>query len=375
MLTARQLNRATLARQLLLERQALDPVQAMRHMVALQAQEPASPYVAMWNRLDGFDPAQLDAAFADAAMIKASLMRITLHAVTTEDYPAFHAAMVDTLRAARLNDKRFKETGLSVEDADDLIPQLRRFVARPRSKADIEGLLERQLGAPPSARLWWALRTYAPIRHAPTGEPWSFKVRADYLAAPRSKRVPTDAATQHLVRRYLEGFGPATAQDVGQFSLLRMSTVRPALEAMEDELVTLEGPGGAVLFDIADGAIPDGDTPAPPRLLAMWDSILLAYADRSRVIPDDYRSTVIRINGDVLPTVLVDGYVAGVWRPLDGGVEVTAFEKLSRATWQALEGEAASLVTLLAGRDPDAYSRYGNWWPKLPSTERRTIGV
>ena len=157
-LTTRRLNRATMARQLLLERHDLDVVEGLRRVAALQAQEPASPYVALWNRIDGFDPSQLDEAFADRALIKASLMRITLHAVTADDYPAFHAAMLDTLRASRLNDKRFRDTGLSIEEADALIPKLLRYVLRPRSKDDIEAWLEQRLGRPPPARLWWALR-------------------------------------------------------------------------------------------------------------------------------------------------------------------------------------------------------------------------
>src|SRR5919107_6041316 len=116
-LTARQLNRATLARQLLLRREPLDVVEAVHRIVALQAQEPASPYIALWNRVADFDPANLDHAFADHSVVKATLMRITLHAVDAADYPAFHEAMQRTLRAARLNDARFKQAGLSSEDA------------------------------------------------------------------------------------------------------------------------------------------------------------------------------------------------------------------------------------------------------------------
>lgn len=105
----------------------------------------------------------------------------------------------------------------------------------------------------------------------------------------------------------------------------------------------------------------------------MWDSVLLAHADRSRVIPPAYRRLVIRVNGDVLPTLLVDGRVAGVWRALDGGIEATAFHDLPTAVWGGLAEEAASLTALLAGRDTEVYRRYHHWWPKLPGGQVRLL--
>jgi hypothetical protein len=105
----------------------------------------------------------------------------------------------------------------------------------------------------------------------------------------------------------------------------------------------------------------------------MWDSVLLAYADRSRVIPPDYRRLFIHQNGDVLPTLLVDGYVAGVWRPAEGGIEATAFHRLSKEAWRGLEEEASALIAFLADRDPTVYRRYAHWWAKLPSAEVRLL--
>ncbi|MYW29902.1 crosslink repair DNA glycosylase YcaQ family protein, partial [Streptomyces sp. SID2119] len=118
---------------------------------------------------------------------------------------------------------------------------------------------------------------------------------------------------------------------------------------------------------------PDGAEPAPPRLMAMWDSVLLAYADRGRVLPEAYRRTVIRANGDVLPTLLVDGYVAGVWRPVAGGIEATAFHPLAEEVWEGLAAEARSLVGFLAGREPEVYRRYGHWWSRLPDAAVRVL--
>jgi hypothetical protein len=373
-LTARRLNRATLDRQLLLRRERLPVAEAVRRVVGLQAQEPASPYLALWNRLDGFDPAELDAAFAEHAVVKATLMRITLHAVVAEDYPAFHNAMRFALRASRLNDDRYRSTGLSTADADALLPHLLELAAKPSTGAQVEAALAERLGREPPKRLWWALKTFAPLAHAPTGGPWSFGLRPSYVTAGiQPSTVDQAESERRLARRYLEGFGPASVADLARFATLYRSRARSALAAVEDELVRYEGPDGTELFDVPDRPLPDEDVPAPPRLLGMWDSLLLAYDDRGRVIPPDYRKQVIRINGDTLPTLLVDGYVAGVWRAVEGGIEATAFRPLPDETWDGLTGEARALVAFLADRDPAVYRRYGHWWAKLPPAETRLL--
>lgn len=373
-LQPRELNRATLARQLLLQREPLDVIQGMRRVVALQAQEPASPYIALWNRIADFDPSELDAAFTEQAIVKATLFRITLHAVDVDDYPGFHEAMLPTLRAARLTDRRFTSTGLSTADADALVPPLVEFAATSRTKAEIEQMLADELGDRPDRGVWWALRTFAPLAHSPTGGPWAFDRRPSFVAAPAGRpREGVEASLRQLIRRYLEGFGPASVADFAQCTLQKRTVARAALRSMADELTTFEGPGGSELFDVPGAPVPDGDTPAPPRLLAMWDSILLAYHDRSRIIPADYRRLVIRRNGDVLPTLLVDGYVCGVWRPVGDRIEAVAFHPLSDGAWDGLAAEAEDLLTLLAGRDRDPYARYARWFETLPGSEVRLL--
>ncbi len=367
--TARQLNRATLDRQLLLRREPLGVVEGVRRVVALQAQEAASPYIALWNRLSGFDPAGLDAAFAARDIVKATLMRITLHAVHVEDYAAFHTAMQPTLRAARLHDRRFTDTGLAAADADALLPELVEFAAQPRTAAECKELLD-------ASRMWWALRTFAPLLHSPTGGSWSFGPRPSYVAAPPHQSTPDlDESARYLVRRYLEAFGPASANDVAQFVLFPRSRARAreVLQSMAGTLEQLEGQDGTQLFDVSGARLPAEDTSAPPRLMAMWDSVLLAYGDRSRIIPRDYRQLVARRNGDVLPTLLVDGYVAGVWRPVEGGIEATAFHHLPDEAWDGLAAEARMLVAFLAERDPQVYRRYEHWWNTLPAADVRLL--
>lgn len=373
-LTDRQLNRATLERQLLLQRVPLEVEPAVAHLLALQAQSPPSPYLALWNRLTGSVPSDLDAAYASGRVVRATSLRITLHAMHVDDHPVLRAAMLPALRASRLRDRRFTESGLTAEEVDALAPRVLAFAATEgRTRAEVETHLAEHLGAPPHERVWWALRTYAALRYAPTGDPWSFGATPAYLAAAPDHEVDPVGAIAEVVRRYLAAFGPASIQDVAQFTLLRQHQLAPAVETLGDELERHTAEGGRTLLDLADAALPEDDGPAPPRLLPMWDGTLLAYADRSRVLPDAHRPVVIRRNGDVLASVLVDGQVRGVWRTVDGDVEVTAFEPLDDATWEALAVEAAALRELLAERDAAPYGRYDHWWAKLPDGDRRLV--
>ena len=360
---SRRLNRATLERQLLLRRESMPVADAVRRVLALQAQEPASPYLALWNRIAGLDPADVDAAFAGGTLVRATLLRVTLHAVHAGDWAAVQNAMAPLLRASRMGDDRWAATGLSTADAEAALAHLAAFATSPRAGAEIERMLEGRKW------MWWALRTFAPLHYVPTGGPWSFRHPASFVAAPGVlDDAEHDRSVRGLVSHYLRAFGPASTSDIARFTRLDAARVKGALG---DDLVT--HPGG--LLDVPGGTLPPEDTPAPPRLLPMWDNVLLAYADRGRLVPPDYRTLVYRRNGDVLPTVLVDGYVAGVWRPTDDGdIEVRAFHPLDDDTWAGLAAEARSLSVFLAGRGPTVYGRYRHWWTKgIPAAEVRLL--
>lgn len=376
-LTMQELNRATLARQLLLERADVDVEAAVRRVVAIQAQEPASPYISLWARVVDLDPAAVDAAIADARLVKATLMRVTLHVVHADDHATVHAAMQPTLRGARLNDRRFTDAGHTAADADEVVPALLAWASTGRSNQEAEAWLGEQRGAD-SRWLWWALRHCAPLRHEPTGGPWSFGARPSYVAAggptpELGDRAAADVALGTLVERYLAGFGPATVADMAQFMLVQRGRLRPVVEGLGERLECLDGPGRAPLYDVPGGERPSADTPAPPRLLPMWDSILFAHHDRTRVVDDDVRAQVIRRNGDTLPSVLVDGRVVGVWRPVDDGIEVTALRRLADDAWEGLAREASSLRALLVERDPDVHGRYRRWWERLEPVDVRVL--
>jgi hypothetical protein len=309
-------------------------------------------------------------------MVKATLMRTTLHAIHAGDYPVFREAMEPALRAVR-PENRFPASGLTPAAIDALIPDLLQHAAQARTSAEIEAWLGERLGTPPDPGAWRRFRAYVPLLHAPTGGPWSFGVRPSYVAAHQRPSLgdpeASAVAVRTLILRYLEGFGPATMADVAQFSLVTRTLAKEALQALAGDVERLEGPKGEVLYDIPGALRPHEETPAPPRLMAMWDSVLLAYADRSRIIPPAYRAHVIRVNGDVLPTLLVDGYVAGVWRSVDGSIEATAFHHLPEDVWEGLSAEAEALTALLADRQSAIYSRHNNWWRHLPGVETRML--
>lgn len=368
-LTAAELSRATLARQLLLERVGLDPVSAIERLVALQAQEAASPHVALWSRLKGYEAGALNEAFRDRLVVKGTLMRVTLHAVSASDYLLFWPAVAASLR-------RWRAPIISQFDLanqfEALAEQAAVFASEPRTGPELKDHLPAlALGVGPAGQSdsWWAVRPLLPMLMAPGEMPWSFGRRPRFVTAAawlRAELASEADGLEHLIRRYLAGFGPAGIADIHQFSRAGLADIRAAIGRMTAELVTVRDEAGRLLYDVPDGLLPPGDTPAPVRFLPMWDSLLLAYHDRSRVIPEAHRRTVIRSNGDFLPTFLVDGRVAGLWRAdvLDGRSRVTPlpFELLDATVDEEVAEEARRLEQFIEPLEPAVYARYANIW-------------
>ena len=372
LLTGRALNRATLARQLLLERADLDVVTATERIGGLQAQEPASPHIGLWTRLAGFEPAELDRALAVRTVVKGTLMRSTLHIVSASDYLSLWPAIVPFLEGIRRQDR--------VQPPDPrrlaaLQARAAAFTAEPRGLWELRDHLGASDGLEPDVVLWWIRRRVA-FAHAPSDVAWSFGRRprlAHALAwlGADSWPVTTAQALEHLVRRYLGAFGPATAADLSQWSGLAVGKVRPAIEAVDaaGDLRRFIDERGRELLDLDGAPLPDPDTPAPPRLLPMWDSTILAFADRTRLISDEHRRVVVARNGDTLPTFTVDGVVAGLWwaQAEPGGrtrIVIEPFRPpLRPPDALALEGEGERLAALVAPLEPAVYSRYQRWRP------------
>ena len=353
-LTLRELNRATLARQLLLRRHRLPLARAIERVAGLQAQWPPSPYVGLWTRIEWFEREALVRALARRRLVKATLMRGTLHIVSAEDYLLFAAA----LRQSRLEElgKRFPNV--------DLVAAAERALARAGSAPSAREELVELAGPGPEVHewtIWHAIKARGNLVHVLPSGHWRHFREGPYVPALEwLGREPDDAdgGLRHLLRRYLGAFGPATRADVASWTGLPASLLEPGLAALEPELRRFRDEKGRLLVDLGRAPRPSGATPAPARFLPKWDSTLLAYApaERERVLPENVRKTVIRANGDVLATFLVEGSVAGVWRlertRRKATLVVEPFEPLPRGARRELEDEGARLVRFLEPEAP-----------------------
>jgi Winged helix DNA-binding domain len=303
-LTLRELNRALLARQLLLDRRKLSVQQAVERICAVQAQWPQSPYIGLWTRLTGFRKEQLTRALAQHRVVKTQLFRITLHITSARDYPYFFAVWGPGARdrTPRVPRETLEELTRRVHAA---------ALKRPITQDEVEELAAAEMGG-----MRWRTRTLAPLVQLPPGGTWSHYGRTQLRAMEALLGVDLPSredGAERLIRSYFAAFGPATQEDLLRFGGLRVGDVRAGLERVE--LRRFLDERGRVLFDVPRAAVPDAETPAPVRFLPKWDSSLLAYAppERTRILPEEFRSIVIGKNGDVLPTVLVDGFVAATW--------------------------------------------------------------
>jgi hypothetical protein len=335
-LTLRELNRATLARQLLLERKRLPLVRAVERVAGMQAQWAPAPYVGLWTRIAGFRREELELALLRRRLLRAVLMRGTIHLVSLADYGVFGAA-VGAPPWLRPDAAAF---------AEGLHDSVRAFGAVPRTRAEVTEFLAREHGVDISTAdtLWYAVRTRGRLTHAPESGLWKAPGRTRYVVIPHEPAEP-EAATIELVRRYLAAFGPATRADVAEWSGLRVRDCEPALAALEP-LRRFRDERGRELLDLPRAPLPPADTPAPVRLMPRFDNLVLAHKDRTRVLPEEYRGAVID-GGWVKSTLLVDGVVAGVWEVDDGRVRVEPFALLPRTARREVEDEAARLEAWL----------------------------
>ena len=329
-LTQRELNRATLARQLLLARKKLSPLKAIEHLVGMQAQWPPSPYIGLWTRLDGFKRATLERAVDRGDVLKPTVMRGTLHLITARDYPLFYAALRDM--PTWFQPHHLEHARAILADARALAPLTQNELVAHIESHGHEGSDAR--------RIMHAVRRHAHLLHNAESARWTTAPRVVYHPYPEPPELDPVAARTALVHRYLRAFGPATKADVADWSGLRIRDFDHAL----DGLPLFHSEDGRELFDVPRAPLPPPDTPAPVRFLPKWDNTLLAFADRRRVISDELRRTVIGKNGDVAATVLVDGAVAATWTYDRGGaVSVEYLAPVTRTQRAEVEDEALRL--------------------------------
>lgn len=342
MLSQRGLNRATLARQYLLEPVRARVIDVIEHLAGMQSQAPLAPYVGLWTRLRDFAPGELSALTDKRQVVRLHLMRNTLHLVSARDCLGWHE-LFRPLHAARFG-AHFRR-GIEGVDRDALISHARQLLdERPRTRGELGRLLaKRWPGADPAA-LAYAVTHHLALCQVPPRGIWgkSGPVRwapvESWLEAPL-RPVPVD----ELVVRYLGAFGPATVADIQSWSgLTRLREVAERLP-----LRTFHGGAGQLLYDLPGAPRPGEDTPAPPRFLPEYDNLLLSHEDRSRIIPGNRPVPLPPGNGATGGTFLVDGSWQGTWRLQDQTLHVRPFTPLCRSDHDALLSEAAQLCAFL----------------------------
>jgi hypothetical protein len=345
MLSTRALNRALLARQLLLERSPLPLTRALEQVAGLQAQYAPSAYVALWSRLHDFQRDALTRALEERRAVQATLMRVTIHIVSARDFPLFAAGVRQTRRDLWLRTYRREIEGV---DMEAVASRVREHLADgPVSAAELKQRL-RADGFPGIA--WNGAGLWLDMVRVPPSGTWDQR-RADLYAAAadwlgRSNATEADGM-EHLVRRYLGGFGPATLADIASWTGLPVTTCRRVVERLR--LRRFRDEQGDELLDLARAPLPDPERPAPVRFLPTWDATLLVHARRTQILPERYRSLVFSTKTPhSVSTFLVDGAVAGAWRYERGRLRLDPFDGLSRTVRRELEDEADRLAAFHA---------------------------
>jgi hypothetical protein len=355
-LTLRQLNRATLARQMLLERASLPVVTAIERLAALQAQWAPSPYLALWSRLENFEREGLWSAIEKKhTVIRARLMRGTLHLVSARDFYAYAVATQDLQRGAwnRL------QVGQGV-DPRAVARLAVAFAREPRSKEEVVTHLTERLGSfggPYKWLIWRFVSAHADLVSAPPGGHWAHGgTNAPYVAARHwigSGSRPSEAeALRLLINRYLAAFGPASLADIAQFAGQVPARVRPVLEDLAPSLRRFSDEQGHPLFDLPRAPRPAAEVKAPVRFLPRYDELLIGYEHRDRVIAARHRAAVYSKNAIIEAVFLVDGLAAGTWSlemtKADAVLRIRPFGTLARSDRTAAFAEAEKLARFMA---------------------------
>jgi len=345
-LSLRALNRATLARQMLLARERATALDTIERLAGMQAQLARPPFIGLWSRLEGFLREQLTVLVERREVVRVTMMRGTLHLMTARDYVGMRAAMQPMLSDAMRSILRDRTDAFDIEG---LVAEARRyFEQEPRT---FEELRDHLLALHPGGDergMGYAVRMHLPLVQVPTSTAWGYPGTADFAVAEAwlGQPIGKDERPHALVLRYLAAFGPATAADAQAWSGLK--GLKGVFEELRPKLCTLQDERGRELFDLPDAPRPPEDTPAPARFIPEFDNLLLSHADRTRVVAEEHRPRIALANLRILPTFLVDGFVAGTWKierkRSSATLLVEPFGALPKGTREELAREGEALV-------------------------------
>ena len=339
----RRLNRALLARQLLLERSELGLAEAVEQVGGLQTQYAPSGYIGLWSRLREFGRPMLTRALEERRLVQATIMRATIHTVSAADYWPLTIAVRRTRRQWFERVTRRDVASLDMGAAADAVRD--ELAGGPLKMSELESRLEKR-GFPRQAAGWAGI--YVDLVRVPPSGTWERR-RADLYGLaddwlPEARGLGEEDGLEVVVRRYLGAFGPAPLADVANWAGLPPALLRPAVERLET--VSFRDERGRELLDLPGLPLPADDTPAPVRFIATWDAMLLAHARRTGVLPEEYRNLVFNTRTpQSMPTFTVDGQVAGSWRYENGELQLRPFAGLAAAAKRDLEEEAHRLAT------------------------------
>jgi len=313
-LSRRALNRATLERQLLLRRTGIPALDAVEHLVGLQAQIPLNPYTALWSRLERFRPDELAELLVERRVVRTVVMRATIHLVSSDDCLLLRP-LVQPVLDAELGRHRDFSPALRGIDLDSVLAFARSlFAARPRTGGELRAALAERFPGDDAAALAYACRCLLALVQVPPRGVWgrTAQVSSTTAEAWLGRSLAADPSLEKVVLRYIAAFGPAAVADVATWS--RLTGLRAVVERLGPRLRTFRDERGRELFDLPDAPRPDPDTPAPPRFLPEYDNVLLSHADRSRFHSTAERLRAPGVTGPVHGTVLSDGFLCGSWR-------------------------------------------------------------
>ncbi len=311
-LTRRALNRATLSRQMLLEKEKISVLGAIERLVGLQAQLARPPYIGLWSRVEGFQREALTQLVLSRKAVRGTLLRGTLHLTSAKDFVQLRPALQPML--TRIMQSLLGEQLRELE-LERVLATARTYLEQePRTFNELRPLLVKANPKGNDRAMGFAVRTELPLVQVPTDTKWGYPGTADFAVAEKWLGEPlgTDARPHALVLRFLAAFGPATVGDAQTWSGL--GGLREVFEELRPQLRTFQDERGRELFDLPKAPRPAEDAAAPVRFLPDYDNLLLAYDERTRVIADEHRSAITPSkNLRVLPSFLVDGFVAGTW--------------------------------------------------------------